>query len=110
VRESEAHYRHFLDFNPSLFWTADPAGRVTVAGDRDAALLGLSTRLDDLGGYGAHVHADDCAAVEGAIGTALATGEPLDHVYRFRMAHGRYRWIHTLAKARRDARGNIVRW
>jgi diguanylate cyclase (GGDEF)-like protein/PAS domain S-box-containing protein len=110
LRDSEAHYRHFLEVNPSLFWSADPDGVVTVAGETDAALLGSATNLTDIGAYASRIHPDDRAAAEAATRTALATGEPLDHVCRFRMLRGRYRWVRTRAHAQRGPDGRIIRW
>jgi diguanylate cyclase (GGDEF)-like protein/PAS domain S-box-containing protein len=110
LRDSEAHYRHFLEVSPGLFWTADPHGSVTVASDTDAALLGTVTDLPDLSGYGSRVHPDDREATERASRHALATGDTLDHVCRFRMANGRYRWVRARAHAQRDAEGRIQRW
>ena len=110
LRESEAHYRRFLEVSPSLFWTADPQGAVTVASETDAALLGAMTDLADLSGYDSRVHPDDREAVEEAAREALSSGNTLDLAYRFRMANGRYRWLRTRAHAQCDAEGRIERW
>lgn len=110
LRDSEAHYRHLIEASPSIFWTADAHGNLNVAGDTDAALLGSLTNLADISGYGAAVHPDDHDVVNQVVVRALATGEPLDLAYRFRMAHGRYRWVRTRAHALRDADGSIQRW
>lgn len=110
LRDSEAHYRQLIEASQSIFWTADPHGYVTVAGETDAARLGSATSLADISGYGASVHPDDREEVARVIRHVLTTGDPLDLIYRFRMAGGRYRWIRTRAHALRDAEGRIERW
>ena len=110
LRNSEAHYRHFIEANPNIFWTADPAGNVTIAGEADAAQLGMATSLADISRYGGLVHPDDRAHVEHGTVASLSTGASLDLSYRFRMANDRYRWIRTRAHAQRDPGGRVLRW
>jgi len=109
LTESEAHYRRFIEVNPALFWTADPDGRVELAGERDARNLGDRTDLPEIGSYARGVHPDDRARVKAVIAKSLADGEPMDLTYRFDM-RGSYRWVRTRAHARRDADGRILRW
>ncbi len=109
LRESEAHYRHFMEVNPAIFWTADPAGNVTIASEADARLLGAVTHLGDIGSYDSFVHPDDREATRAIIAKSLASGEPIDSAHRFLM-RGRYRWVRTRAHARRGPDGAILRW
>jgi PAS domain-containing protein len=41
LAESEEHHRYFIEVNPACFWTADPAGKISVANESAAARFGL---------------------------------------------------------------------
>ena len=110
LRESEDHYRHAVELNPQIPWTADPEGNVLEAGPRWLEYIGMSDE-EGLGtGWVAALHPDDVAPTLQAWSACLASGEPVDFEYRLRLVDGRFRWFRARASARRDSHGAIIRW
>ncbi|WP_207461627.1 EAL domain-containing protein [Azospirillum sp. SYSU D00513] len=110
LRESEDHYRHAVELNPQIPWTADPDGRLLEIGPRWLALTGMA-REETLGtGWVKALHPADLAATQDVWSEALRTGESVDLEYRLRLADGGYRWFRACAAARRGERGEPVRW
>ena len=108
--ESVIHYRHSVDLNPQIPWTADPDGKILDFSQRWSDLTGLS-RESLLGeGWLEVPHPDDVPQMILAWTHALQTGDPYDIESRIRRADGSYIWMHSRAYARRDERGRIVRW
>ena len=110
LRESEEHYRHTVEQNPQIPWTADPMGRVLSVSTRWIALTGLELN-DSLGnGWLKALHPDDVGPTMENWDEVLSTGNSLDINYRIRTKGGQYRWARVRAIPRRDASGKIVRW
>ncbi|GGG35989.1 hypothetical protein GCM10010964_24870 [Caldovatus sediminis] len=110
LRESEEHLRHIVELSPQILWTADREGNITAVGGRARQLSGIAGE-EMLGeGWARIVHPDELPRLFEAKARALATGEPLDVEYRFRLADGSYRWMRSRAYPRRDASGRIVGW
>jgi PAS domain S-box-containing protein len=107
LRESEDHYRHTVELNPQVAWTAQPDGML----DHVARRWHDWTGTTGLGAtWGDALHPDDLGPSREAWAHAVATGEPYDVEHRMRMRDGAYRWIHSRAFARRDEAGGIVKW
>jgi PAS domain S-box-containing protein len=107
LRESEDHYRHAVELNPQVAWTATPDGLLDHVGSRWMEWTGTT----GLGAtWGDAMHPDDLAPSGAAWAHALATGEPYDVEHRMRMRDGTYRAIHSRAFPRRDGAGRIVKW
>ena len=107
VRESEDHYRHAVELNPQVTWTALPDGQLNRVSQRWMDWTGTS----GLGStYGDGLHPDDVQRTFDVWGRSVATGEPYDIVHRVRRTSGEYRWIRSRAFPRRDEHGCIVRW
>jgi PAS domain S-box-containing protein len=110
LREAEEHYRATVEFSPVTLWTASPSGLLLSYPMRWLELSGL-TQEEVLGnGWQRLLHPADHDKMLAAWSAALATGEPFDAQYRFRVADGTHRWVWTRATPRRDSQGNIVRW
>ncbi len=110
LRESEEHYRHTVELNPQIPWTADAQGRIISFSSRWTQVTGIS-EAEGLGdGWRLALHPDDEERASRIWTTALRTGQPLDTTYRFRMQSGRYKWIRARATARLDDQGKIIRW
>jgi PAS domain S-box-containing protein len=110
LRESEEHLRHIVELSPQILWTADREGNVTAISGRVRQLSGIAGE-EMLGeGWARIVHPDELPRLFEAKARALATGQPLDVEYRFRLADGSYRWMRSRAYPRRDASGRIVGW
>lgn len=103
LRESEDHYRHMVELNPQVPWTADPEGNWLE-------LTGLSHEAALGNGWTQAPHPDDLPRMATAWTTAISTGTPYDIEHRLRLADGSYRWMRSRAYPRRDAKGEIVRW
>lgn len=110
LRESEAHYRHTVEFNPQISWTADAGGQVETVSPRWADVTGLDPRTA-MGSMWLHVlHPDDRARSAAAWAAAVANRTPVDLEYRLATPDGGYRWFRSRASVRLDANGHPVRW
>ncbi|MCT8997291.1 EAL domain-containing protein [Chelativorans intermedius] len=110
LRESEEHYRHTVEQNPQIAWTASPQGDVLSASTRWEEFTGLSLEQSLGNGWLRALHPDDVAPTIESWEEALSTGRALDINYRLRMKDGHYRWTRARASARRDRKGKILRW
>jgi PAS domain S-box-containing protein len=110
LHASEDHYRHAMELNPQVPWTADPEGAILDFSQRWLDLTGM-TREHALGGGWAQVpHPDDLSAMGAAWTHSVRTGDPYDIEHRIRLADSTYRWMRSRAFPRRDGDGNIVVW
>ena len=110
LRESEEHYRHTVEQNPQIPWTADPQGNLLSISSRWTELTGLP-EAEALGaGWVKALHPDDAAGALAQWTEDVAQGTPADLDYRIRRVTGEYIWLRARASARRDENGAIVRW
>jgi PAS domain S-box-containing protein len=110
LAESEDHYRHAVELNPQVPWTAEPDGMVLDTSQRWETLTGL-TKEESLGtGWVRALHPDDLPPTLRAWREALRTGKPLDFQYRVHCADGVWRWMRARAAPRRNEDGKIIRW
>lgn len=107
LRESEDHYRHTVELNPQVSWTALPDGQLDHVAKRWHELTGTS----GLGAsWGEAIHPDDLVPSIQAWTQAITSGEPYDIEHRVRLRNGEYRWMRSQAFPRRDAQGRIIKW
>src|SRR5271170_2564928 len=91
LAESEDHYRHAVELNPQIPWTAEPDGMVLDTSLRWEALTGLS-KEESLGtGWVRALHPDDLRPTLKAWEASLRTGNPFDVRYRIHCADGAWR-------------------
>ena len=110
LRESEDHYRHAVELNPQMPWTANPQGDLLEVSPRWVELMGM-TREESLGqGWAMALHPDDLEPLRRCVSRSLANSEPMDVEARFRLVNGIYRWFRLRSFARRDSRGAVVLW
>jgi PAS domain S-box-containing protein len=110
LAESEDHYRHAVELNPNIPWTAEPDGIILDTSQRWEALTGL-TKEESLGtGWVRALHPDDLTPTLKAWERALRTGDLLDIEYRVLCRDGVWRWMRARAAPRRDEDGKIIRW
>lgn len=110
LRESEEHYRHAVELNPQIPWTADPSGQVLSVSSRWSAETGI-TEADAVGhGWLGALHPEDVPGVIAEWRRHLDSGEPIDIEYRIRLADGTFRWVRARGAPRRDEHGDIIRW
>jgi diguanylate cyclase (GGDEF)-like protein/PAS domain S-box-containing protein len=108
--ESEDHYRHSVELNPQIPWTADADGNILEMGPRWFELTGMS-KAHSLGqGWATAIHNEDYASVYATWAIHLASGEPVDVPYRLRTQDGSYKWMRARAAPRKDEQGKIIRW
>jgi PAS domain S-box-containing protein len=107
LAESEDHYRHSVELNANVQWTARPDGQLGHISSRWHEWTGTSGLGD---GWSEAVHPDDRTRALRQWSHALATGEPYDVELRCRVRDGSYRWMHSTAHPRRDASGQISAW
>jgi PAS domain S-box-containing protein len=105
--ESEDHYRHTVELNPQVTWTAAPDGQLNRVANRWKVWTGTS----GLGGSWIEaIHPDDREPSLQAWGRSVAAGEPYDIEHRVRMVDGAYRWARSRAFPRRRDDGEICLW
>ena len=110
LAESEDHYRHAVELNPQVPWTAEPDGTILDTTQRWEMLTGL-TKEESLGtGWVRALHPDDLPPTLKAWEESLRTGNLLDIQYRIRRSGGVWRWMRARAAPRRDRDGKIIRW
>ena len=107
LRESEDHYRHMVELNPQVVWTACPDGLLDSVSPRWVEWTG-NEGLGDT--WAQAVHPEDVEPLVEVWSHAIATGQGSDYEYRVRMRDGSYRWVRSRAFPRRDPDGRIVRW
>ena len=111
LRESEDHFRHTVELNPQVPWTADPEGNITSYSTRWLELTGQAPGEPDGAGWMKVLHPDDVPHTVAVFSRCLASGEAVDVDYRINVAaSGDYRWMRARARPRRDATGRIVSW
>ncbi|HEX8064700.1 MAG TPA: HWE histidine kinase domain-containing protein [Allosphingosinicella sp.] len=105
--ESEDHYRHTVELNPQVTWTAHPDGQLNRVANRWSVWTGTS----GLGGSWIDaIHPDDRGLSFDAWSLSVATGRPYDVEHRVRMVDGSYRWARSRAYPRRRDNGEICLW
>jgi PAS domain S-box-containing protein len=107
LRESEDHYRHTVELNPQVTWTALPDGALNRVAGRWEEWTG-TTGLGETWAKG--LHPDDVAPSVAAWRRSVATGEPYDIEHRVKLRDGSFRWARSRAFPRRDADGAILFW
>jgi PAS domain S-box-containing protein len=110
LAESEDHFRHTVELNPQVPWTADRNGAIIDVSHRWEEMTGL-TKQQALGdGWIRVLHPDDIRPTLEAWAISLRTGEPIDVQYRIRRRDGLWRWMRARAAPRRTESGEIMRW
>nr|WP_243848208.1 EAL domain-containing protein [Sphingomonas insulae] len=110
LRESEEHYRHTVELNPQISWTARADGQIDAVSSQWTVVTG-GEACDAMGGrWLASLHPDDVAPTESIWAQAIATRGTVDVEYRLRTPHCGYRWFRARAAARLDAAGEVLRW
>src|SRR4051812_37635866 len=99
LRESEDHYRHAVELNPQVTWTALPNGvinRVAPQWEEWTGTTGLT------GSWKGGMHPQDHGMTLDRWAHSLATGEPYDVEHRIIHRDGATRWARSRAWPRRD--------
>ena len=107
LRDSEDHYRHAVELNPQVSWTALPDGQLNRVSRRWLEWTGTPGTGES---WAEGLHPDDRERSFEAWGHSVATGEPYDIEHRVKMVDGSYRWARSRAFARRDSKGAICLW
>ncbi|WP_106640559.1 sensor histidine kinase [Allosphingosinicella vermicomposti] len=107
LRESEDHYRHAVELNPQVTWTATPEGRINRVSSRWEDWTGTSGIGES---WSAAVHPDDLARTAAAWEQSLRTSTPLDAESRIKRQDGTYRWVRSRAYPRFAADGSVCLW
>ena len=108
--ESEDHYRHTVELNPQVPWTADAKGIILDVSARCEEITGI-TKYDMIhGGWPKIVHPDDLPPAIEEWNESVRTGKVYDSEYRILSREGGWRWMRSRAAPRRDEHGKITRW
>jgi diguanylate cyclase (GGDEF)-like protein/PAS domain S-box-containing protein len=110
LRESEEHYRHTVELVHQVVWTANPSGSIVEVSSRWFEITGIAQE----GALGERwlkvLHPDDVAPTRAAWRLSVASGKPVDIMYRLLGRDETYRWYRSRAKARTNAAGAVIRW
>ncbi len=110
LRESEDHYRHTVELNPQVPWTADPQGNITSYSNRWLELTGQAPGEPLGAGWAKAIHPDDVPHTVAAFGPASPAASRRRR-YRIHVAAvGEHRWMRARAYPRRDEKGEVVQW
>jgi PAS domain S-box-containing protein len=110
LAESEDHYRHAVELNPQVPWTATPDGSILDVSQRGELLTGLS-KQEMLGdGWLRVLHPDDLKRTIHTWQESVRTGNPVDIEYRIHHRDVGWRWMRSRASPRRGEDGEIIRW
>jgi PAS domain S-box-containing protein len=107
LRDSEDHYRHTVELNPQVTWTALADGQLNRVSRRWLSWTG-TTGLGSSWAEG--LHPDDRERTFNVWGRCVATGEPYDVEHRVKMLDGSYRWARSRAFPRHSSDGSICLW
>jgi PAS domain S-box-containing protein len=107
LRESEDHYRHTVELDPQVTWTATPDGQLNRVSQRWMSWTGTSGLGETWAGG---LHPDDVEQTFAVWGRSVETGEPYDIEHRVKMLDGQYRWARSRAFPRRNDAGEICLW
>lgn len=107
LRESEDNYRHAVELNPQVTWTADADGLIDRVSERWLGLTGLDGLADT---WAASIHPEDVQPSIDAWNAALGSSQPYGIEHRVRLRSGEYRWFRSQAFPRFGADGTVVRW
>jgi PAS domain S-box-containing protein len=110
LAESEDHYRHAVELNPQIPWTAEPNGMILDASLRWERLTGLTKEETRGTGWARAVHPDDLPATLKAWEESVRTSNPLDVQYRVHCLDGAWRWMRARASPRRNDDNEVIRW
>lgn len=110
VRQDERELRAIVETIPAFVGTALPDGSVDFISQSWLDYTGLS-REEWLGwGWMTVIHPEDLDSAVTKWKAVLATGEPIEHEARIRLADGRHRWFLGRGVPLRNKKGNIVKW
>jgi PAS domain S-box-containing protein len=107
LRESEDHYRHTVELNPQVTWTALPDGQLNRVAKRWEDWTGTPGTGESWAGG---LHPDDVERTFEVWRNCVATGEPYDIEHRMKMLDGSYRWARSRAFPRYGSDGAICLW
>ncbi|NYF88697.1 EAL domain-containing protein [Tunturiibacter empetritectus] len=110
LAESEDHFRHTVELNPQVPWTADPNGVILDVSARCEEITGISKYEMIHGGWPRIVHPDDLPCAIDQWYESVRTGVVYDSEYRILSRDGAWRWMRSRASPRRDEQGKITRW
>ncbi|WP_158943711.1 EAL domain-containing protein [Granulicella sp. S190] len=108
--ESEDHFRHTVELNPQVPWTADHHGTILDVSARCEEITGISKHEMIHGGWPKIVHPDDLPAAIHRWTRSVRTGRFYDSEYRILRRDGVWRWMRSRATPRIDAQGKVIRW
>jgi PAS domain S-box-containing protein len=103
-------FRHMVETNPSMTWSADGDGRITYANPRLLEYAGLPADCEANETARLTVHPQDLERRNAAWGKAVQDRDTYAIELRLRRADGMYRWFLVRAVPLKDEAGRVVEW
>lgn len=107
LRDSEDHYRHAVELNPQVSWTALADGQLNRVSRRWHDWTGTPGTGSS---WAEGLHPDDRERTFAVWANCVATGEVYDIEHRVQRVDGTYRWARSRAYPRHDDSGHICLW
>jgi len=108
LRESIDHFRHLLELGPHVPWVLNERGEVIEASSRWEELTGQPLAEAAGDGWLTMLHPDDVPLTQEAIQICLATGAPIDVLYRIRGINGEWKSMRSRGSPRFGPTGKII--
>jgi PAS domain S-box-containing protein len=108
LRESEEHFRHWIQLTPHVPWVLNAKGEVVEASANWTQYTGQP--MDEAMGHGwlSMLHPEDVPAGREAVRAAIEDGKPVDVEYRVRRPGGDWKWMRARGGPRFDSSGQVV--
>jgi diguanylate cyclase (GGDEF)-like protein/PAS domain S-box-containing protein len=107
---SEERYRYTIELGEQIAWTASPDGATTEVGPGWSQLTGRPPEEALDLRFFSSVHPDDVTRLRNVWQRSVATGDPLDCIYRLILHDRSFRWMRTRGAPLRNDAGAILRW
>jgi PAS domain S-box-containing protein len=107
---NQDRFRHMVETNPSITWSADRDGRITYANPRLFEYAGLTDEHDTNDWALLTVHPEDLPRRNAAWAQAVQDGDTYETELRLRRHDGMYRWFLVRAVPLKDESGQAVEW
>lgn len=110
LRQQEGLFKTLSNAVPQLVWVTDPKGNYVYFSEQWKDFSGMDPDTIKNKGFRDIIHPHDIQGAVVAWEKCQKSGDEFSHEYRLKDKDGTYHWFLVMARAMRDATGNIYRW